>query len=290
LLTVGMLPDAYDLLKLMKQQIDGLLAGDEKLQQFLGWVHQKAVDKEVDAPYKSAAIHAFYFDLDLVYDRVRAITRSHAPTRDLDLRDFGLIIHYDLIRDRDLALACDLDRALGCDLFFSNYHKMLSEVFAHDLAVDLDLDCDLALDQSLTMALALACACALAFPCNINLDRTPDLNHIHTHDPELKLKLEELAVQLPNSASYSATKKQWWQNQGQAWIEQLRTVMIEHRNIGHDWQLSEAQAQRLQQYYEANQLLVAGLNSDCYVSRAVREEIEATLLLPLAEIERRRTV
>jgi predicted NACHT family NTPase len=63
--------------------------------------------------------------------------------------------------------------------------------------------------------------------------------------------------------------------------------MIDHRNIGHDWQFSDQQKQLLQQYYDANKLLVDCLNSDCDVSREVRQEIEETLLLPIAEIQKR---
>jgi Rps23 Pro-64 3,4-dihydroxylase Tpa1-like proline 4-hydroxylase len=44
----------------------------------------------------------------------------------------------------------------------------------------------------------------------------------------------------------------------------------------------------LQQYYDANLIIIECLNSDCYVSRSVREEIEATLLLPMSEIEKLR--
>jgi len=68
--------------------------------------------------------------------------------------------------------------------------------------------------------------------------------------------------------------------------EKLRGIMIEHRNIGHDWQFSEAQREKLQQYYDANQLLVECLNSDCYVTQATRQYIEDTLLLPFSEIEK----
>ena len=50
--------------------------------------------------------------------------------------------------------------------------------------------------------------------------------------------------------------------------------------IGHDWQFNVEQKILLQQYYDANKLLVNCLNSDCYVSREVRQEIEASLLLP----------
>jgi predicted NACHT family NTPase len=41
----------------------------------------------------------------------------------------------------------------------------------------------------------------------------------------------------------------------------------------------------LDQYYYANLLLMDCLNSDCYVSRAVRQEIEETIFLPSAEPE-----
>jgi hypothetical protein len=36
----------------------------------------------------------------------------------------------------------------------------------------------------------------------------------------------------------------------------------------------------------ANLLLANCLNSECYVSREVREEIEGTMLLPVVEIEK----
>ena len=61
--------------------------------------------------------------------------------------------------------------------------------------------------------------------------------------------------------------------------------MIQHRNIGHDWQFSEAQKTILEQYYRANQLLTQCLHQDCYVSPEVRRYIEETLLLPIAEIK-----
>ena len=77
----------------------------------------------------------------------------------------------------------------------------------------------------------------------------------------------------------------WCQSNSQAWIKQLREVMIKYRNIGYDWQFSQHQKDLLKQYYDANKLLVDCLNSDCYVSREVRQQIEDTLLLPIAEIK-----
>jgi hypothetical protein len=63
--------------------------------------------------------------------------------------------------------------------------------------------------------------------------------------------------------------------------------MIRYRNIGHDWQFSKQQQELLQQYYDANTLLVDCLNRSCNVTPAVRSNIEETLLLPIALIEQR---
>ncbi|MEC4817858.1 MAG: NACHT domain-containing NTPase [Scytonema sp. PMC 1069.18] len=186
LLTVGMMREANDLILLMKQKIDDLLAKDEKLQQFLAWVEKQS--KSVKVLYKPAAIRAFHFDLAL--ERARY------------------------------------------------------------------LDLNLALDRDLNLAL------------------NRDLN------PELKRSLQQLLDQLLDPKDIEAYK-QWWQENGQAWTEQLRAVMIKHRNIGHDWQFTEPQKELLKQYYDANKLLIDCLNSDCYVSREVRQEIEDTLLLPV---------
>jgi hypothetical protein len=62
--------------------------------------------------------------------------------------------------------------------------------------------------------------------------------------------------------------------------------MIKYHNIGHDWKFTDEQKAKLQEYYDANLLLAQCLNSECYVNREVREAIEATMLLPVAEIEK----
>jgi hypothetical protein len=79
----------------------------------------------------------------------------------------------------------------------------------------------------------------------------------------------------------------WWGVNGEKWCEKLRKTMIKCRNIGHDWQLTDEQNQKLQKYHDANILLVRCLKSKCSVSTTVREEIQNTLLLPIAELKRR---
>jgi predicted NACHT family NTPase len=245
LLTVGMLKSADQLLQGMKREIDGLLAQDEKLQEFLCWVEKKSCS--VEAPYKPAAIRAYYLDLDLV--RARALALDRALVRALDLHLVRDLVHA-LDLDRARARALDLDRALA-------------------RALDLDLDLDLFLVRDLDRALDLDRARALA-------------RKIESTD--LQESLQQLKDRLPDFSENHNNFGHWWKANGRDWTEELRAITIEHRNIGHDWQFSEEQKKLLQQYYDANKLLVDCLNSDCYVSREVRAEIEASLLLPIKSL------
>jgi predicted NACHT family NTPase len=231
LLTVGMVEKADTLLLSMKLHIDGMLATDEIIQQLLTWVQQKSCS--VNAPYKPAAVRAFYF-----------------------------------------ALARDLARTFDCDLDLA---RALARAFAIVLDLSLDLDLNRDIDLVRTRALELDRA--------LDLDLDLDRARARTSNPVLKQILKNLRNQLPDPDRDWKNFWQWWQTNSSSWIAQLRTVMMEHCNIGHDWQLSEIQRFKLQQYYDANKLLLECLNSDCYVSRSVRDDIEASLLLPIAELE-----
>ncbi len=169
-------------------------------------------------------------------------------------------------RDFDLYSVRDLARALKLDIKYTR---------DFDIALDLDMGRVFARarNHDLTLGLGRAFARVLALAL----------------ESEIKQALQELKKQLPDPDSDWEISRQWWQANGQAWTEQLRAVMIKHRNIGHDWQFSERQKESLRHYYDANRLLVDCLNSDCNVTPEVRSHIEETLLLPIAEIEKRGT-
>jgi hypothetical protein len=78
----------------------------------------------------------------------------------------------------------------------------------------------------------------------------------------------------------------WFKINGQEWLYKIAELMsnIPRINISADWQFSKQEKQQLRQYYDANRLLVDCLNS---ASDEVRLYIEDTLLLPIAEIEKR---
>ncbi len=75
-----------------------------------------------------------------------------------------------------------------------------------------------------------------------------------------------------------------WSSEVKNLAGELRLMLIKYRNIGHDWKFTERQRYLVQQYYNANKLLVDCLNK---ASEKVRSHIEDTLLLPIAEIEKR---
>ncbi|WP_293351716.1 MULTISPECIES: NACHT domain-containing NTPase [unclassified Microcoleus] len=107
----------------------------------------------------------------------------------------------------------------------------------------------------------------------------------------LKNDFEALIKSLPDFPDPEENKQQFqeiWENVQSTWTEQLRKIMIKYRRLGCDWQFSKQQIEMLKEYYEANNFLLDCLDSDCYVSRSVREEIEENLLLPIAEIEKRK--
>ncbi|RCJ32313.1 hypothetical protein A6769_28390 [Nostoc punctiforme NIES-2108] len=240
LLAVEMSSSADRLLLLIKDKIDFMVAGDQRLQEFLLWVKEKSLPVKVS--YKPAAVRAFYLSLFQSLFRSLALSLSLSCSLDLDLS-----------RSLDLDLDLDLSLSLSLNLSFSLF---LSRSLSLDLDVSLSLDLDLS--RSLDLSL----------------------------DPELKNLLQKLREQLPSRQDRQVSQK-WWLVNGKTWCEELREVMIKYRNIGHDWQFSNEQKELLQKYYDANKLLVDCLNSDCYVSREVRQQIEDTLLLPIAEIKQR---
>ena len=246
LLTAQMLPDANQLLQMMKQQVDALaltashnfreasainvdldIAASDELEQYLNWMRQKSF--EVKTPYKAAAVRAFYLTLGLPPDHRLAANQALALA--IDPRVSGEV-------RGDLALDLALVQALG---------------------VALALTPDLIPDRFTALCLAL------------------DLDHLTKVEP-IGNSLQQLKKQLPKPGEDRERLKQWWQGNGQAWASQLRSVLIEHRNIGHEWHLGEATLQQIEQYANANKLLVDCLNSNCQLTPTVRQEIEETLL------------
>ena len=149
------------------------------------------------------------------------------------------------------------------------------------IALTIALDLDIALQHNLARSTALDFSLLVAISMAFNYcERKGQIALAN----ELKRLYQEITEF--NGLSCPDDKQKWWHDEGKDWIGRLRSVAIRYRDIGHDWNFNFQQQQKLKQYYDANLLLVECLNRDCHVSRKARQEIEETLLLPIADIQR----
>jgi predicted NACHT family NTPase len=160
------------------------------------------------------------------------------------------------------------------------------------LAIDLRLADNLAPELSLDLALNRALSLSLALPCDPSLSEILALRFALPHDRnvacnlELQRSLQQLKQQLPGLDQGTENLKEWWNANGQTWVEKLKALILWYRNIGHQWQFNEQHNEALMQYYGAKLLLVDCLKSGCKVTNDMREKIEKRLLLPMKDIER----
>jgi predicted NACHT family NTPase len=286
LLTTGMLDSADALLRLMKTQIDELIAEDKKMQEFLVWVNQKENPfHNAKFGYKLAAIRIFYLTLVNSFLNLggQSIYVDHEnnynlrPYQEDDTIDFGIKVDIDFIYVLDIKF---------CQAIF-----LMPNRFIHELKLDELLIKEIEIGRNFEIfGQPEISEEGYISACNDSIGVCDILNNESSLALKNKLKfirgkfLSKYTGKELESMQLAKASKAEFLN----WVKEMRVVMIEHRNIGHDWQFSDAQKERLQQYYDANKLLVDCLNSDCYVSRDVRQEIEETLLLPSAEIETRK--
>jgi predicted NACHT family NTPase len=130
-LAVGMMRSADELLQLMKDECDRLLADDQQLQSLLQWVKQKSESAQV--PDRIQSVRAFYLTLG------RAIAQS-VPLNLANVLARILVLDLDLCQNRNLNinLAFDLARALEAK-------------DGEDLGLDLELDLSLAQEYAQEM-------------------------------------------------------------------------------------------------------------------------------------------
>ncbi len=258
LLAVALSSNAERLVLLMKEKIDNLLAEDQALQKYLQWLNEKSI--EVDIRYSPG-------DAQKIQDKYQNIQDKYKFYANLDNLLFRIIY---------LNLDLDFNRNLNRNLSGDFYRKLYIYLYRNlNFYVYRNLNLSVKFHRNLSRDLYLY--------FNPNLILNNNLEQAKKCDPQLYEALLKLKKQLPDEEF-----KQWWQENGQTWSEDFRNAMIKYQNIGHDWQFSESQKALLDKYYLANQLLTQCLHHECYVSREVRQYIEETLLLPIAEIEKRK--
>jgi hypothetical protein len=247
LLTVQMLDSPDVLLRLMKQKVNSLISNDKNLQLFFYWIC-----------FKSLTV--FFYD-KVTYYKLLAIRIFY----------FCLVLtcEFEIFRyDEAMDLA-------------DKFHVHVQDISLTNDGLDFDLQLYLLLEM-IVFSGWFSPKDALAR----DIDNILDYFQL---PPNFKTKIKKLKDNLPQLPDPEQEKEKFmeiWRNHRSTLTAQLRTIMIEHRHIGYDWQFSEEQLELLMQYYNANNFLLDCLNSGCNLSQEVRQEIEDTLLLPMSEIEK----
>ncbi len=249
-LTLNLLPQADFLIFSIKKHIDQLISRDENIQSFLSWSFEKS--EVVRGIYKASSVRALYFAFE--YDNC--------------IEKIGVKRHLPSIIDPNILSALVFDLEIARDVDFYYLIKDMSEYSGGIRLTN------------------------IVFTLNRIFEKTED------SDFELSREIREMKNLMPSPGEFIDfhCSKDSFQFQmglenllsciGIPSVQNVKAIMIRHRNIGHNWHFSNTQKEKMQQYYDANQFLVDCLNSDCYVTKATRQYIEDTLLLPLSEIEK----
>jgi predicted NACHT family NTPase len=280
LLTLQLLDNADNFLQAMKCNIDFLLAKDSQIQQFLNWVNEKS--QSVSHLYKTVAIRAFYYAI--AYDspgyffKVNRDQMTSNSVFDLDLALVTALFFAEALTSNQNII----------NAFRGNFDKTRSLAFKlgftpgfHVGATNSD-DYENLLAKDMSDSLNRACIHAANFKPQLEKPLKELLQDLHKFDivPHLLNFLE--------TDSKINARREWWRDEGKAWTDRLRELIVKHQNVGHNWGFNPEQKELLECYCDANKLLIDCLNSSCVVSNEVREAIENTLLLPIAEIEKRK--
>jgi predicted NACHT family NTPase len=266
-LTINILQNAENLLLMMKKGMDRMLLGDPKYRDFMNWVKQKSLS--IKTSHRLASVRVFYFII------------GRARIRHLDNPETNLDAEFDKTLGRDLKLLQAMEPTINV-------------IFDNDFALDIDLDRALirawALNHMFTNELYIGLNTAL----DRSLMSCEKLSSSDSHNLLLLQELKKLRQELPYARGHKSnenvygynlkTQSRWWEVHGVEWKAKLREIMVQYRNIGHNWDFTDQQKEQLQLYFEANQLLFECLHSDCHASPAVRQEIENSIMLPVSAI------
>ena len=251
--------DSSHLLRLMKHQlcrwVQEEIGSETYLRIFLNWVNHKS--SSLAGLHKSVAIRAFYFELVCGLDFLGETGRLRTL---LGLSGAEVSGYKNMPRG-----------VLMLESILSNTLRIFQRVTSSIM-----LDRDVILDDY------------------FYIYKSDDVTYMYNR--KLQEKLQTLQNQLSELKSKIKNHSKQLQLIDDAAIhselyilqEELKAIMIQYCNIGHHWEFNEKQKELLKKYYGANILLIKSLHINSIVLNELRETIEEIILLPIAEIEKRK--
>jgi len=292
LLAVEMVQDADELVQFMKQEVDKIVDYDKKIQDFISWIDEKA--RLTSSPYCLISVRAFYFARACGATSSFPFIVNYKSFKDIEYardsaKEFARYIEFEGNCMQLIEIAERFDERLYRD-------SSIREGRATRRMLEEDVDLDF-LDVPSIEEVFLNSE-EHDESSESRLQETNITNLIHELHSTLSkmvnyacpknLELVESLQQIQDRISH-ISRHEWFYSR-KAWLNKLRDLLTNYRFVEPDWQFSHQQKEIMNRYYNANKLLMDCLNSDCYVTRSVREKIEETLFVPIAEIEKRKSL
>lgn len=166
-------------------------------------------------------------------------------------------------------------------------------LFNHrDFNLALSLEPQFAYQNKLNKEIQLDSILIRAFIDSLNLTKYPNIKNFLSLSLSLEIeqkfklnpnfleRFSHLKQQLPDLKQGKEHSLNWWKIEGPEWVNNFRSLLIEHRKICYDWNLSEQEKELWNRFYNSNVFLVKCLKENSNISSQVKEEIESSLLLP----------
>lgn len=262
-------PIADKKMQLLKLEIDELITQGNDLENFINQAIKKSW--KLNVSYKTAAIQAFYLSCSIMLT-------NFIYGRQYFFGSFWMPI------DRGLELACAIDPNLFRSEFDINLGFDLNLISTFDLASHLAYPCGygcLNLQEGRIDKPEPSSIFNLTHELYSHLDTAIHYAVVLNCESLLQL-LQQLKNKLPSHTDENLEKLvKWWGWDGEAWLEELRNVIMQHRNMGLEQWYDYNDFEILQWYRDANKLLVDCMNSGCEVPEELRSRIEDNLFLPI---------
>ena len=310
LMVSEMLDEPVKFLWLIKENIDSLVAADDKIQSLIVWINSKTnAAKALDITYRDVAMRSFYLSF-CNWNFVNILHfLDNSFSSDLAWFSGEYSIDPDVEKERMDAIVADHEaeesRAFCEDYdphyVFESESKIAPEASSKVTDVTENLDNFIAIDHVTHDAFE-------EFLSDSNQDTENFIYGYYnrhscedfctrlglTNNQEMVEHIQEFESIMPNPFKLilsdeskeefnksQAIFEKWWKVNGQIWIDNFRDILVKARNIGHNWEFTADQKKTLQQYYDANKLLV-----DCLklskISPESRRSIENSMFLPLS--------
>lgn len=252
-LAIEMAQPSDDLLWAIKQEIDQSIATEQFLQDLLIRLNHKSTC--ISVSNDNALVRAFYCALS-VND-----IESLSPKYNLDEVNSSLHINFYNLKDTSEDYLIDYT---SWSLLYHAYCIVIdsySGIYTYQHIIDLFIK-----DYAILMN------CPISPDYKNALERIKDLSPAFLQSKQLTAK---------NLSAFTG----WISESGRAWAENLREVIIRHRNIRHS--LNQHQYDLFNRYYEANKFLYELIQEPGVASFDVHQENEDNLFLPIAVLKQR---